>query len=437
MMSLKPGLVVLAVALLVNVPCLQAQEVLVDGYRLDLELGLLRTDNPLGNSPRGPGDTLLVPRAEIDFHHPGGQWEARGSGYLEYRIGLENTVEDQFRANMAAVLDWTLVPGSLNWVAENVASVELIDFLTFESADNFQQINVLSTGPSWQIRPMSTWGALVDARYTFSYAEESEAFNTNRLSASGYLLYRYDANRRLSAGAEIADVQFRDGSFDEADYQRLDLIARYRSRGLRTELELTAGQTRIEPEQGPSLTSPLARVLWIWSDADRHSIRLLAMHELSDSTRHLRGEIDRIGQPATDVSRLPIGADIFRVSSIELGWFFLHARGDLSVRPIYRDFEYEFSPEDDFREVGAHLHGRWHVRPATSLVASLGGERRSFKLDQRRDTDLRATLFLERRFAPRWSGRAGLIRYQRNSNILGADSRETIAAVYLTFHAGR
>jgi|GEM_PF-3845044 len=431
------GIAILAVVLLSCASPVHAQDRIVDGYLLNLELGVLQSDNPLGNSPRGPSDTLMVPRAEFDVHRHGSQWTARGSGYMEYRVALDNVVEDEFRANLAAALDWTLLPGSLDWTFQNVASVEPIDFLGTDSSGNLQQTNIFMTGPTWQIRPMSRWGGVVDARYTHSYAEESEAFNSDRVSVSGRLLHRFDVNRQMSLGAEVTDVRYRDSDVAATDYERLDLLARYRSQAAQTELEVAGGHTWIEPEQGQSITAPLARIHWTWNRNDHNSIRILALHEQSDSTRQLSGEIDQIGRPFAGVSRMPVDAELFQLTSIEPSWHYRHPRGHLSVRTFYRELEFEFAPASDFHEIGTNLDGSWRLRPLTTLLASLGLERRKFSSEQRRDTDHRASLFLEHRFTQRWSARAGATRYQRSSSVAGADSREHIYAVYLTFRAGR
>lgn len=430
------GIVVVAVVSLANVSVLPAQENVESGYQLDLELGLLHSDNPLGNSPAGPGDTLLVPRAQFDVHRGGSRWQAHASGHMEYRMALEDVIDDEFRANLAAVVDWTLLPG-LEWTVRNVASVEPIDFLAVDSSDNLQQTNVLMTGPSWQIRPTGSWGGLVDARYIHSHAEESEAFDSDRVSASGRLLRRIDANRQMSVGAEVTDVQFRADEFADADHQRLDLLAHYGTRAAQTELELAVGHTWIEPDQRENISAPLARIQLDWNRDGIHGFRLLALHELSDSTRQLTGEIDHIGRHFAGDSRLPIGADIYRVTTIETSWQYRYSRGELRVRPSYGDFDFEFAPEASFDQFGVNLRGSLRIRPRTTLLASLGGDRRRFQLDQRRDTDLLASLFLAHRFAPRWSGRVGAVRFERDSSIPAADNREMIVAVYLTFHAGR
>jgi hypothetical protein len=440
MCSFRPngiGALVLAALLLAHGPELAAQGADADGYRLNLELGLLRTDNPLANSPRGPGDTLLVPRAEFDLHRLGQHWQARASGYTEYRFALENVADDEFRANLVAALDWSLLPGSLNWALHNVASVEPIDFQASDSARNLQQTNVFSTGPTWQIRPKAVWSGVLDARYTHAYAEQNDEFNSDRVSFSGRLLHRFDATRQMSIGAEVTEVSYRDVVTDDADYRRLDLVARYHARAPRGDWEVAAGHTRIKPDQGSSLSAPLFRFRLLWAYDEQQEFRLLALHEFSDSTRQLGREIDQIGALFTATSRLPIGAELYRLSSIEPSWHYRYARGDLTVRPFYRGFDFEFAPEADFRELGVDLVGSWRFRPLTTVSASLGVDRRRFQSEQRRDTDLRASLFLVRRFAPRWSGRIGLVRYQRNSNMEAADSREMILAVYLSFHAGR
>jgi len=423
-------LIAAASTLILHSPFAWGQTTRGEGFDLQLELGFEYRDNPLRTDPRGPSDTFLVPRATFNLFRLGALWEARGAGFVEYNHSLEDTVSDEFRANLAAVVDRELTPG-LWWTFQNVARVEHVDLLAAETVDNRQQTNVFITGPSWEIRPRSAWGGRVDARFLNSHAEDTDEFNSNRLGLSGAVVRRFDANREVSLGAEFTEVWFTDDGENNFDYQRHDLVARYDSTQARLELNLAGGFTRIEPDLGSSLSEPLARIRAIWTADERRSIQALAVYELTDSVRHLANELDQIDVPFVGGGRLPVGAELFQLSSVEVGW---HQRLDgfrWSVTPYYHDYDFKRVQGSDFDELGVNVTATFNLTRLMSVRTFLRSERRKFSAQDRRDTDSRASVFLNRRFTPRWSGRIGAVRHQRDSNVEGADNRENMVMAYV------
>lgn len=406
-------------------------------FALDLELGLEHSDNPGRFDPSGPEETLLIPRLVLNATRSGRFWEARADGFIEYRHSIDNVFDDETRANLITQADWFIVPESLTWKFQDVASVEPIDVTAVDTPDNLQQTNVLITGPAWRIRPGPAWEALLDARFVHSYADEIDDFNSQRLSASARLLRRLAPTRNASLGAEFTDVAFRDSPTDLNDYERVDAFARLTSGQARTEIDLAAGRTWIESDHFRSISSPLLRATLDWRIREQSRLRLSARHELSDSVRQLTTSIDNIDLPVATNTRLPVGAEIFELDEIELGWFQTFERGTWSIVPSWRDYAFERAPDLDYTETGAALVGSWQFTPLTVLLGRFDIERRRFDIDQRRDTDYRGSLFISRRFSPRWSGRIGATRNQRDSTAPGQDSRENIVAVFITFHAGR
>lgn len=408
-----------------------------ENFRIDLELGVEYSDNRGRSNPPGPDDTLLIPRIFLDVGRSGARWAVVAEGFAEHRHSLDNEFEDEWRARLAARLDWKIRPESLDWTLVNVASVEPISLVLADAPDNLQQVNVFATGPNWTIRPGAAWSALIDARFIDSYAEETDAFNSERWTASGRLLRRLAPNRRVSLGLEYGDVRFGNPDFSGVDFERFDAVVRLQSDQARTEVDVAAGYTRIEPETLPELSSVLFRLLLARQVGDAASLRLTASHELSDSVRQLATSIDAPEFPVSYSSRLPIGSALYELTQIELGWTHRTPRLDWSVTPYWREYDFEFDIERDFREVGGRAGFSWRMQPLTSLQVQAELDRRRFNVERRRDSDWYASVFIVRSLAPRWSARVGFSRYERDSSVPGEDSRENIAAVFLTFHAGR
>ncbi len=410
-----------------------------DGERfvMTLDLGVEHSDNPGRFSPRGPDDTVLVPRASFDLDRSGEQWRARGSGFAEYRFSTTGDFEDELRANLALRADRSLRPAGLEWTFQNVASVEPVDLLASDSPENRQQTNVFMTGPNWQLRPGAPTRAVIDARYVNSWAEDNDEFDSDRLQFSTRVLRQIAERREAWLGAELAEVRYRDDIAVIEDYRRYDLLAGLSAGTDLFTLDLSGGYTRIDPTPGARLSEPVARLAMAWEPDRTRRVRLLAFHELTDSVRQLSAGIDRLDLPVATVGRLPVNSQIFELSSVELGWDDRVGRVNWSLTPFVRDYGYPLDPAQDFTELGADARAFWRITPSMTLQAGLGSYRRRFDNVERRDTDLRASLFLVRRFNPRWSGRIGGMRYQRDSNIASADSRENIIAVQVTFHGGR
>ncbi|MFU8830608.1 MAG: hypothetical protein ACNA7J_00505 [Wenzhouxiangella sp.] len=431
----------LAVILAVVCECAFAQEPgpveTPELFRLDLELGLEHSDNRARISPRGSSETALLPRAILDLSRSGNRLTLRAAGDAELRVPLHGPFGNDLEANLIGRLNWHIIEESLDWIVENVASASPIDPSAVDTPENRQQTNVLTTGPRWIVRPSAAWSGLFDARYIHSYAEDSDAFNSDRLALAARAVRRLGGGRQLSAGVEAAETRFRDDEFSAADFQRLDLVGRYRSTRADFDLDIAAGRTWIDLDRGGVLEDTLARLQLVWSIDDRHSLVASASHELSDSVRQLAGDIEQLDLPVVGTGRLRIGNEFFVLDSISLGWSFRFGRVDGSVTAAWRDYQFELDPLLDFEEQSIDLGLTWRLSPTMALDGGFSLERRPFRLENQRDTDARLSLFLNRRINPRWSGRVGAVRNQRDSNLVGADSRENIVAIYLTYHAGR
>ena len=412
-------------------------------FELDLELGLEYSDNRARTSPRGASETALVPRAILDVYRSGDRMTLRAAGHAEQRVPLHGPFGNDFFANLGARLNWHLVEERLDWVVENVASGSPVDLSGQITPENRQQTNVFSTGPRWVLRPAAAWSGLFDARYIHSYAEDSDAFNSDRLALAARAVRRLRGGRQISAGVEASEVRYRQDEFSAADYQRLDLVGRYRSTRNDFDLDLAGGRTRIDLDRGIRLEDNLLRARLIWNVDHRHTLVASAGHELSDSVRQLAAGIDQIDLPIlfnqrfrTD-AEFRTGNEIYVLDSIALGWRSRIGTLDGSVHVAWRDYQFELEPLLDVEEHGAAVGLTWRMAATMALEGGLGLERRRFRIEDQRDTDLWASLFLTRQLNPRWSGRVGAMRHQRDSNIIGESSRGNVVAVYLTYHAGR
>ena len=406
-------------------------------YELTLELGVQHSDNRPRTDPPGPSETALVPRAILDLSRSGHRMSLRAAGHVEQRIPLDGPFGNEFLANMAARLNWHLIPESLDWVVENVTSGAPRDLTEQDTPENRQHTNVFSTGPQWTIRPAAPWSGLLDMRYIHSYAEDSDAFDSDRVALTARALRRLGGGRLLSAGVEATGVRYHEDEFAAEDYDRLDLVGRYRTTRAELDMDIAAGRTRIDVDRGERFERNLVRLRLIWNIDDRHRLVTRAGHELSDSVRQLATGIEQLDLPLAVNRWLPVGNVIYVFDHVSLGWLFRHDFLDTSLTVASRDYQFELDPLLDFEDHAINLGLIWRLGRTMALESELRLQQRRFQRDSRRDNDGRLSLFLTRQFNPRWSGRIGAVHFQRDSNIVGQDSRENIVAVYLAFHAGR
>ena len=406
-------------------------------YELTLELGVEHSDNRARTDPPGSDETALVPRMVLDMFRSGQRTTLRAAGHADLRLPLDGPFDNEFQASLAGRLNWHLIEDSLDWIVENVTSGAPLDLTAQDTPDNRQQTNVFSTGPRWLIRPAAPWSGLLDARYIHSYAEDSDAFNSDRLVLAARALRRLGGGRQFSAGVEATEVRYREDEFATADYQRLDLVGRYRATRAALDMDIAAGRTRIDLDRGERFEGNLVRLRLVWTLDDLHTLVASAGHELSDSVRQLAADIEQLDLPIAGTRRLPIGNEFYVLDNVSLGWRYHYGRLRGSLTAAWRDYQFELDPLLDIEEYGIDLGLTWQLAPTMALDGGVGLDRRRFRMSDQRDTDARLSLFLVRQFNPRWSGRIGAVHFRRDSNIVGEDSRENIVAVYLAYHAGR
>ena len=421
----------------------EMESVAADGYDFRFELGIEHSDNRGRLSPRGPSDTLLIPRVDINAFRSGRRLDLRAIGDAEYRYSLPDRFEDEFRANVRAEVDWTLVPNRLAWTFADVSSVESVDVRAVDSPGNLQQTNVFGTGPELKLGTDGPWRGIVRGRFAASQAEETDEFDTNRTSVLGRAIRSLAPSRQLVLEAEAADVRVRDARFIDAEHRRGDVSARFSTEGARASLDLTGGYSWTDFDIGPSPSELHGRLDLAWKIGDALRAYLAASHELSDAVRDLLNELNtldpnRILRLSGAGGSLRVGAEVFVLDNIEAGLDYSGLRQRLNITMFYRDFDFvRGNSALDFSENGAVVAYTRRISEDTTAGAALSMGRRRFDLQGRRDTDLRATLYLQRRLNSRFAVRASFGRNQRWSDVVGGDSRENTVGLSLVLFGGR
>ncbi len=421
-----------ALALLTAVP------LVASAARLDYELGaaLLRSDNIGLSQANRIVEEVLVPHARVEFEHDTAVVQASFDGEVQYLDYRDDTYDDDLRGQFAGRVNWIILPDRVSFEATNSLSRQSVSTLTSFSPGNEQQINVLVAGPSLYARLGATTLGELDLRYTNSYAEKTDSFNSDRFSAAGRLQRRLNPTDQLTLSAEGTRVEF-DRLGPTFDYDRYDVYVTYRSELSSIDLDIDAGYTRLKPRgDQEASTGPLFRGSAAWRVSPRTTFDIGASYQFADAAQNL---ILQVGAPGTAVVGVPddpglqIVPDLYQERRASLGYRFEGERLNLQVRPYYARVEYldELAPDQDNQ--GAVLDAAWRLRPNLTLLGVLARHDREFRDLSRTDRDTNVGMALVYQIARHWSGRADLQRRERDSDAAGQSYVENVAVISVTY----
>jgi hypothetical protein len=396
----------------------------------ELRAGAMVTDNRARRASAEADDWLLLPELMFSFLRRGERWQGQGTGELGAEISLQGNAGDRVRARLGTRFDWLLLPRRLHWRFEDHADVDTIDPLAPDAPDNRQQINLFETGPELTLGAPGPWRTLLQATWGRGDASDSPLFDHDRLGLAAWVARR-DPVRTWEAGFESVQVDF---DAEATDYVRHDVLLRFDNQLPRSGLQVSAGRTWIDFERARSRGHPLLRADYRWSPRQDTTLRAVAVRELSDAGRDLLGALASDPAWLRLSRRGTLGADPYRLRSLELHGRHHWLRSALTLVLFGRDYRYLDPGLDLDRDSdGAQASWRYAFSPTLALEAQAGYERFDFTRLERADRDRYAALQLERRLAPRWRVRASLAHFRRSSDAAAAGYRENVLSFFLVY----
>ncbi|WP_162349312.1 hypothetical protein [Pseudoxanthomonas gei] len=400
----------------------------------DLGLAALRSDN-IGLSETDPqSETVVMPQLRFGIEQAGARLKLNATGQVQYLDYVDDTFDDGFRGALSSQALWTMIPDRLEWTIEDYLSLQPVDSLTSFNPGNQQQTNVFVTGPTLYVRSADATHGQVDARYTRSYAEESQTFNSDRYGIAMRLLHDLSPTRTVSANLEVVDVNYQEVA-PEANFTRYDLYGRYVGQLRDLEMRFDVGYSKLKyggVRKDESL--PLARASFNWQLTPRSALNLDMNYDFSDAAENMILPVTNVdiggpnGNPAP-----PIVAGVYKETGLRLGYEFTGERLSMEFRPYYVRLNYvELSAEDE-KDWGGYASVSYRLRPRLVVQAAASLEDRKFEAPVRRYREKTAGIALENRFTAHWFGRLELQRRERNSAIIGQDYKENVAIVSFNY----
>jgi hypothetical protein len=405
---------------------------------LEYEVGarLLRTDNIALSESNEISESVLSPRLRFGFTHDSPVLQTELSGDVQYLDYLDETFDDDTRGEFSGDLNWVILPQRLTFVVQDSLSRQSVDNLVAFSPGNQQQINVFVAGPSLFARFGDTTLGQLDLRYTNSYAEETESFNSDRYNVAARVERQLNPTDTLALNAEATRIEF-DTVSPAFDYDRYEAYASYRSVLASVDIDVDLGYTKLEPKGGSGGSSgPLFRGSLDWRPSQRSEFNLDASYQFADAAQDL---IVRVGDPPDPVVGVPgdpdlqIVPDTFRERRLTLGYRYAGERLNLQIQPYYSRLNYVDGVAFDQENRGATVDATFRLRAQLSLSFVAGWQQREFKAVAREDEDLTLGIGLANQFSRHWSGRADVQYRERDSSTVGQNYTENVVAISFAY----
>ncbi|MGY0634495.1 hypothetical protein [Luteimonas sp. A478] len=403
---------------------------------IDYELGLsgAHSSNIALSEDAETSDTILAPRLRFAVAQRGSAFALQARGLVEHRDYLDDTFPREWRGELAGQAEWTIAPDRFSLVLEDYLSHQPVDIGAGLSPGNLQRVNVFIAGPTFQTRFNGTTRAQLDVRAAKSYAEVTEEFNGDRLSAAARLQRETGSLGHVALNLVASEVEFDDPGQD-SDYSRTDAYASYRRELAHGSFELDLGRSWVDPDRGGSTVSAtLARAGFVWAPTGRSRFDLQARYQLADSAQELIIRQIDLAEPMIQelfASTLEVNADVHRQRRLQLDYRFRGDRLELRLRPRYRSYRYLQSTLSDREDVSGYTELAYRIRPRTTLAIYATALNREFMTTQRKDRDRIYGIRAEHRWTRHLTTQVGFHRNTRDSTTSGFSYGENVATITL------
>jgi hypothetical protein len=406
------------------------------GFEYTLQTALGYSDDINESAVDPVGEAFLIPRMNFQVDEQGASLQAKAVGDVEYRDYLGGDFDNELRGQLSSIVNWTILPQSLNFDFEDYASVAPVDILATNAPNNLQQTNVFTLGPSANFRVDPTLNFQTDLRLTNSAASQTEDFDSNRVMGALRAIKLLDPTTQLSANVTAENVHFTDAVGDP-DYQRDDAYARYQRKLADLDLDLALGYTHLDFSDAPSESGVLTRGSATWHVSTENSFSLGFARQFSDAAQDM--SIDPTALIASGlgngiiVGTTAVTSQVYLQHQINGAYVYQTDVFSLRIAPYYNEYNYELATELNQTAHGGTIGALYRLTPLWTIgLDSLEETRRYTQID-RRDEDLRLDFYLTYQLTRQWSTRFDLIRNERNSTAVDQGFRENIAMLALVY----
>ncbi len=384
--------------------------------------GVEYSDN-INLSPTAPeSQWVLIPGFGFDYVQQGATLQAHVTGAAEYRDYLGGRYANQKLGELAGLANWIVLPGRLDFTAQDYASVQPISTLSSDAPGNQQQTNVLTVGPTLHFNLGTAMRGQAELRYINSRASRTTQFNSSRGAAALRLMRDLSPTSQLSLNLESQKVNFDDRG--EVDYRRDEAFVGFVRRLAHLDFDLAAGWSHIRLSGGKgSASDPLVRANASWHASARNTFGISYARGYSDAAQDLINLVEpaetggRVSAPLSiQTGGAVIGSGIYLERRLDAHYDYSGERFSFSLSPWYRKLHYVEGTQPDETGRGANAGVGYRLSARLTLSAFANYEREHYTTLARRDTTTNVGVALRQQLNSHWSWRASLLDRHRTSS---------------------
>jgi hypothetical protein len=412
-------------------------------------VGVNHNDNINLSEDDPVGDTILQPSLAFTLAQDGSAVQAAADGIFQYRDFLQGHFGDDFRGQLNGRLNWSVLPGWLDFGVEDYMGVQSISTLAADTPDNQQQTNVFAVGPTFTFALGPTMRGQAELRYTNSYAETTDAFNSDRITAALRAIKDLSPGSAIAANVVDERIRFRDSDIDP-DYSRYSAFGRYTRKWTELDLSADLGYSWLNYSDHasalPNRDDALLRANLGWHVTANSTLTFAVAHQLSDAASGLlAGSAIAVDHASVIPAQIVTGtatttSAAYLENRIDAGYSYQGVRAGFAVAPYFRKLDYGAVATigtlgDAINQTarGATLNVSWLLQPLLAIGMSATGENVRYDSLARTDKTWQVQAFMRQQFTRHWSWRVDLTRYQRDSTTPGLNADQNIVSAEITY----
>jgi hypothetical protein len=365
---------------------------------LDLRFGGGHSDN-VRRTPIGESDSYSLAGITGDYSRTSRRLDTLLYVDIERRDYSDPTIEDEPFGSIDAYLDLGIVPERVSWLFNENYGQAQIDPYAPPSPFNQEQVNVFSTGPSFDLPLGSRTILNIAARRDSRKFEDSTQLDSDGESADLGVARTVSPTTTLGltvTGRQLEyDIPFNDNRVSSwyADYQKQLASG---------DVMLALGRSKATFDAtGAETDAPYVDFSWQRAVGARSVLTVSAANQLGDfgdGFGWLATSPDG-SVPLPDVTLLT--PNVFKETSAAVDYTVTLPRGRLSIGSDVVDVTYDGSPELDYDWRQTSVSYQRPLRAQLSLGVDASYAKRIFDESGLEDRDRQFRIFLERSFGQR------------------------------------
>jgi hypothetical protein len=295
-----------------------------------VEAGVGQSDNITRSDSGEIDETIGLAGLELKWDRKGPRLEGDVDIDADYLHYFGGTYDDEVVGSGNALLDFGIIPDSFHWRVQDNYGQELNDPFAPITPETREGVNYFTTGPEFMMRLGQAGILRVSGGYSLSTYETSP-LDSERMVGRLAVGRRSGEGKELTLNGVYEEVRFDDEV--NTDFDRQSLFLNYVLDAPRTDINLEAGYTWLEPVTGEKSDDPLFNLSIIRDLTTSSTLQLELGTQLTDSSDALRSSVG--GSQVTATS------DSYENTTALLGWNFSRNRTTLNLSASWEEDVYE------------------------------------------------------------------------------------------------